>query len=65
MRGSLVLLSVAAALMTASPPRAEVLDFDALDGWLDDDHLAALTTFLQTCDLIDQPDWKPICAIAA
>lgn len=65
MRASLVLLSVAAALMTASPPRAEVLDFEALDGWLDDDHLAALTSFLNTCDLIDQPDWQPICAMAA
>ena len=51
--------------MTASPPRAEVLDFESLDGWLDDDHLAALTSFLNTCDLIDQPDWQPICAMAA
>ncbi|WP_137109867.1 murein transglycosylase A [Rhodobacter sp. SY28-1] len=65
MRASLVLLSVAAALMSASPPRAEVLDFESLDGWLDDNHLAALTSFLNTCDLIDQPDWKPICAVAA
>ncbi len=65
MRASLVLLSVAAALMTAAPSRAEVLDFEALDGWLEDDHLAALTSFLRTCDLIDQPDWKPICAMAA
>ncbi|WP_128514584.1 murein transglycosylase A [Tabrizicola thermarum] len=65
MRASLVLLSVAAALMTAAPSRAEVLDFEALDGWLKDDHLAALTSFLRTCDLIDQPDWKPICALAA
>jgi membrane-bound lytic murein transglycosylase A len=65
MRASLVLLSVAAVLMSASPPRAEVLDFESLDGWLDDNHLAALTSFLNTCDLIDQPDWKPICAMAA
>ena len=65
MRASLVLLSVAAALMSASPPRAEVLDFDALDGWYDDNHVQALTAFLRTCDLIDQPDWKPICAVAA
>ena len=65
MRASLVLLSVAAALMTASPSRAEVLDFESLDGWLDDDHLAGLTSFLNTCDLIDQPDWQPICAMAA
>nr|WP_235019329.1 MltA domain-containing protein [Tabrizicola flagellatus] len=51
--------------MPARPARAELLDFDALDGWMEDDHLAALTAFLGTCDLIDQPDWKPICAVAA
>jgi membrane-bound lytic murein transglycosylase A len=65
MRAALAILSVSAALMVATPPRAEVLEFDALDGWMDDDHLAALSTFLQTCDLIDQPDWEPICALAA
>ena len=65
MRAGLAILTVAAALMAASPPRAEVLEFDALDGWMDDDHLAALTSFLVTCDLIDQPDWQPICAMAA
>jgi hypothetical protein len=47
------------------PARAEVLDFEALDGWREDDHAAALVRFLRTCDLIDQPDWAPICAIAA
>jgi membrane-bound lytic murein transglycosylase A len=65
MRAALAILSVSAALMSATPPRAEILEFDALDGWFEDDHLAALTSFLQTCDLIDQPDWKPICAVAA
>jgi membrane-bound lytic murein transglycosylase A len=65
MRAGLAILTVAAALMAAPSARAEVLEFDALDGWMDDDHLAALSTFLQTCDLIDQPDWQPICALAA
>ncbi len=51
--------------MAALPARAEMLDFDALDGWYDDNHVAALQTFLRTCDLIDQPDWKPVCAVAA
>jgi membrane-bound lytic murein transglycosylase A len=54
-----------AAVMAALPARAEMLDFDALDGWYDDNHVAALQTFLRTCDLIDQPDWKPVCAVAA
>jgi membrane-bound lytic murein transglycosylase A len=64
MRAALAIASVSVALMAASPPRAEVLEFDALDGWMDDDHVAALTSFLATCDLIDQPDWQPICAMA-
>ncbi|MFN3280947.1 MAG: murein transglycosylase A [Tabrizicola sp.] len=62
---ALAFLSVLAALMPAGPAKAELLDFDALDGWMEDDHLAALTAFLGTCDLIDEPDWKPICALAA
>jgi membrane-bound lytic murein transglycosylase A len=65
MRAALAICTVATALMAATPPRAEVLEFDALDGWMDDDHLAALTSFLVTCDLIDAPDWQPICAMAA
>lgn len=56
---------LAAALMAAQPAPAEMLDFDALDGWYDDNHVAALTSFLRTCDLLDDPDWKPVCALAA
>lgn len=51
--------------MTAGPAPAEILDFEALDGWREDKHAAALAAFLRTCDLIDQPDWAPICALAA
>ena len=64
MRAALPLLATVAALMAAPLP-AEVLDFEALDGWRDDNHVEALQSFLATCDLIDQPDWKPICAMAA
>jgi membrane-bound lytic murein transglycosylase A len=42
-----------------------MLDFEALDGWREDNHAEALVAFLRTCDLIDQPDWAPICALAA
>ena len=56
---------LAAALMAAQPAPAEMLDFDALDGWHDDNHVAALTSFLRTCDLLDDPDWTPVCALAA
>lgn len=51
--------------MAAQPAPAEMLEFDALDGWYDDNHVEALQTFLRTCDLIDQPDWQPVCAVGA
>jgi membrane-bound lytic murein transglycosylase A len=64
MRGALRILGVVAA-MSAAPAHAEMLEFDALDGWYDDSHAEALVAFLRTCDLIDEPDWRPICAVAA
>jgi membrane-bound lytic murein transglycosylase A len=65
MLARLRILPFAAALMAAAPVHAEMLDFPALDGWYDDNHTEALVAFLRTCDLIDQPDWQPICAVAA
>ena len=65
MQGPLRILALVAAMTAAPPASAEMLDFEALDGWYDDNHVEALTTFLRTCDLIDQPDWAPICAMAA
>lgn len=46
------------------PARATLLSFEDLDGWAEDTHSAALTTFLETCLDLDQSDWAPICAIA-
>ncbi|NGM46921.1 murein transglycosylase A [Rhodobacter sp. SGA-6-6] len=57
--------SLAVALMAPLPAAAQMLEFEALEGWQEDDHAAALTTFLATCDLIDAPDWQPICKLAA
>jgi membrane-bound lytic murein transglycosylase A len=51
--------------MAATPLPAQILDFEALDGWRDDRHAEALVSFLRTCDLIDAPDWRPVCAMAA
>ena len=51
--------------MTTTSATAQVLDFENLDGWADDNHQAALTAFLQTCDTFDAPDWQPICKLAA
>ena len=33
--------------MAAVPASSEVLDFEALDGWRDDDHLAALDSHIE------------------
>lgn len=65
MLARLGIFAVALGIAVPLTARAEILDFEVLDGWYDDDHVAALTTFLRTCDLIDQPDWAPICALAA
>ncbi|MGB3279907.1 MAG: murein transglycosylase A [Pseudorhodobacter sp.] len=43
---------------------AQMLEFSDLDGWQDDDHRAALSTFLDTCSLLNDPDWTPICRLA-
>ena len=51
--------------MTATPAPAQMLDFEALEGWPEDNHLAALTAFQETCDKLDAPDWQPICHLAA
>lgn len=58
-------LSVATGVMTMAPARAEMLAFDDLQGWKSDDHRAALSAFLETCDLLDGPDWGPLCNLAA
>ena len=49
----------------AAPARATILEFSELEGWEKDDHRAALTSFLETCDKLTGPDWRPICAFAA
>lgn len=63
MRAALASLALAVA-MTGAPARAEVLAFHDLPGWETDDHRAALQTFLQTCDLIEGADWRPLCNLA-
>jgi membrane-bound lytic murein transglycosylase A len=45
------------------PVKADVLDFESLPGWSQDDHLAALKTFLSSCDLIQGDDWPVICQV--
>jgi len=64
MRALAVLCLAAFGMMGAKPAAAQMLDFHALTGWENDNHRAALVSFLATCDKLTDPDWKPICAFA-
>ncbi len=60
---------IAVAVLSAAPAAgAEVtrtlLSFGDLDGWVDDDHAAALSVFLETCGDLGDPDWRSLCAVA-
>ncbi|OYU20343.1 MAG: murein transglycosylase [Rhodobacteraceae bacterium PARR1] len=65
MRGLLSALCLGLAVMAATPAPAQVLSFSELDGWKADDQLAALASFRATCDLLDAPEWGPLCKLAA
>ena len=59
-------IALLALLMTApEETRAQVFGFEELDGWAEDDPRDALTAFLDTCDLLKDPTWRPLCALAA
>jgi len=57
-------LASLAAGPLASEVKYDVLSFDQLDGWAQDDHAAAFTTFVNTCKDMKAPDWRAICAYA-
>ncbi|WP_082899446.1 murein transglycosylase A [Sulfitobacter sp. EhC04] len=40
------------------------MEFDQLNGWAEDDHAAALKTFLNTCRDLDDLDWTAVCKFA-
>ncbi|MEM6938667.1 MAG: murein transglycosylase A [Pseudomonadota bacterium] len=42
----------------------EVVSFDTLDGWVEDDHAAALKTFKKTCRDMKDADWRALCSYA-
>ncbi|MDF3415010.1 murein transglycosylase A [Sulfitobacter sp. M57] len=42
----------------------DVLSFDQLEGWAEDDHAAALKVFLNTCRDMKDPDWRALCRYA-
>ncbi|MBE0554866.1 MAG: murein transglycosylase A [Rhodobacteraceae bacterium] len=65
MRALACACAVVAVMTAALPAPAQMLDFESLDGWAEDDHLAALTTFRETCGKLTDADWQPICRLAA
>jgi len=65
MHGLCCALLLVVVTMTARPAPAQMIEFYALDGWAEDDHRAALTTFRETCDLLKDADWVPLCRLAA
>lgn len=64
MRALVVLLALLGVLMQPTRLPAQVFDYEALDGWAEDDHLAALRTFRGSCDLMKRDDFQPLCRLA-
>lgn len=63
--GVMVLAGVAsAASVFASNITYEVIQFDQLNGWEEDDHASALKTFTNTCGDMKGQDWSALCAYA-
>jgi membrane-bound lytic murein transglycosylase A len=62
LRGMVLAPLLACLAMTGAS--AQVLHFDDLNGWADDDHRAALSVFLDTCRQLNDPDWGPVCRLA-
>ncbi|MCV2882112.1 murein transglycosylase A [Actibacterium sp. XHP0104] len=58
-----VAVTVAGAV-SALGATAEILRFDDLEGWADDDHAAAFAVFLNTCGDLDADTWGALCAYA-
>jgi membrane-bound lytic murein transglycosylase A len=56
--------ALAVCAMMATGAAAQILQFEELNGWSEDDHQAALKAFKNTCADIDGPDWQALCAVA-
>lgn len=68
MRGGLFSLVLSAATLFCAPVMAQhsaqILTFDDLDGWAEDDHEAALAVFVNTCPDMEDGEWLRLCAVA-
>ena len=59
-----IAVSLAIFMIAPHPASAQMLTFEELDGWQQDDHRAALEAFLETCQKLSG-DWAPVCLLAA
>ena len=61
-------ICMAGAIMAATGAQAEItheiVPFEELDGWSEDNHSDAFAAFLNTCTDLKDPDWLSICAVA-
>lgn len=49
--------------MAGAQANHTLMSWDELDGWQDDDHSAALDTFLETCTDLQDREWQSLCAL--
>ena len=61
---SLILQTYFVTEAAMANPTYQLLQFDELDGWAEDDHQAAFDVFLSTCGDMRDPAWEAICAVA-
>lgn len=69
MTRALRVICVALTLGSGLPAEAQdisrdIIEFEDLNGWAEDDHAAALDVFLKTCADLKDPDWSALCALA-
>lgn len=68
MRGGVFSLVLSAATLFCAPVMAQqhvqILRFEDLSGWAEDDHEAALSVFLNTCPDMADDEWLRLCAVA-
>ncbi|MEO0692987.1 MAG: MltA domain-containing protein [Pseudomonadota bacterium] len=60
---ALALGATVAMTAASAETRYSMLQYSDLDGWIEDDHVAALTAFMETCPDLDDDEWASLCAL--
>ncbi|KPA19847.1 Membrane-bound lytic murein transglycosylase A precursor [Shimia sp. SK013] len=63
-RAALTAVLVMAGGGAVSETSLQILSYDDLNGWAQEDHEAARQVFLNTCGDFDAPDWQSVCSAA-